>query len=469
MADLVLKNFVPWPTALAAGIVEALAGPHGNYVMAARVHILSKVCRQEDGWNGLALDEFRTTPSELGAAIHRSPQYASRVLQVLKKEGWIRSTGVDGVWAIVPSRVYESVADLVMRKKRQSNDKKQPKGAVSTPIVIPDVVDVVPVGVGSGVIDGVAATPVKHNGGAGSQPPQEDQIPENKIAGSFSLPSLPGGVCANEPPCQQGDRETSPATEEEALAEAKEVMAAFNAVAAAKGIPLLSEEDFNKLLPEILAVIANPEGYPFGPAVQGMWVIPPSWFKKFQADYKFTFLLEKKSRKTWTEKVKPGSTAATGVPKNGDESTGTADGRISKKGPRLSLEEDLEPEDLAGFERLCIAYGNSLRIRRESDGRLAADLVKKGEVTWEGLRHWAEAQADSVSGPERIQGMTKWLSESKPWRIPPTSKKAKSHGIRSEADAATRVAKQASNKGTGTDPSTPVEVNIFVQLEQADG
>jgi hypothetical protein len=62
-------------------------------------------------------------------------------------------------------------------------------GAVSTPIVIPDVVDVVPVGVGSGVIDGVAATPVKPNGGGGSQPPQEDQIPENKSSSSLSSSS----------------------------------------------------------------------------------------------------------------------------------------------------------------------------------------------------------------------------------------------------------------------------------------
>ena len=88
-------------------------------------------------------------------------------------------------------------------------------------------------------------------------------------------------------------------------------MAAYNVAAESLGIPHLSEADYQKLLPEILAVGANPGGYPFLPAIAGMRVVPAAWFAKFQPDYKFAYLLELKARQRWTEKLAPKPAAST--------------------------------------------------------------------------------------------------------------------------------------------------------------
>jgi|GEM_PF-6951919 len=403
MAALVLKNFVPWPTALAAGIVEALAGPHGNYVMAARVHILSKVCRQEDGWNGLALDEFRTTPSELGAAIHRSPQYASRVLQVLKKEGWIRSTGVDGVWAIVPSRVYESVADLVMRKKRHTTDKKQHSVLVSTPVVIPGVVDGVLVVVGSDVVDGVAATPVKPNGSAGSQPPQESRVPEGKSSSSLSSSS-------DDDDGDQGKDEPCPVNQIDGdLLEdqIKEFLCYWNDKAPAiglKGSPLVSPA-----LRKAATRLFN-EGLTLQKCWDGLvWIsgFKKNWWPENQPDYRPEDFLARADEYAAKQAAKqrenveepPTKSSATSPTK-----------KTPKKKPVVSAE--VLPSIL-GVHWPVIQEVIGLFAGKENlleDGPALKAILEEGRQTPEGLLRAAKARVNASSGSRQyIKNLGEWI------------------------------------------------------------
>jgi len=429
-----LTAFVPLPITLVQPIVKALASLDGQKILATKIHILSQVCRTP-GWQGLDLDEFQLSPKALAAILGCTAGYASRILQLLKTEGWLRSTGADCVWAIVPDRVYETVAEVVTRKKSQSAVKGRSRGAVSTPIVIQDDGDAVPGCVDGGVVDGVMATIIKPNGSEGFSVPQESKIPEDKSSILLSPSSPSGGVCEKEDPCQQVNRETSPVPAEHTLAEAKEVMAAFNAVADARGISLLSEVDFKKLLPEILATISDPEGYPLLPAIEGMLKVPAKWFAKNQPGYKFDFLLEPKARKSWTEKLDQRPSATSASPRSMERPRSSA----SKTGsgttaPGQSLEERLGPVATEGFRRLCAAYGNSKRIVRESDGPEAARLVAAGHVTWDSLCILAEAWAKSEPEPRFITLMSTWLVN-KPWLLPLPPPVTKSTNSRQDSDS----------------------------------
>lgn len=457
-----LNAFVPLPITLVQPIVKALASLDGQKTLAAKIHILSKVSRTP-GWQGLDLHEVQLSPKALAAILDCTAGYASRILQILKAEGWLRGTGADCVWAIVPDRVYETVAEAVTRKKSQSAVKGRSRVAVSTPIVIQDDGDTVPGCVDGGVVDGVMATIIKPNGSEGFGVPQESNFPEDKSSILFSPSSPSGGVCKKEDPCRQVNRETSPVPAEHTLAEAKEVMAAYNAVAKARGIPLLSEVDFKKLLPEILATISDPEGYPLLPAIEGMLKVPAKWFAKNQPGYEFRFLLERKARKSWTEKLDQNSSATSASPRSTERPRSSA----SKTGsgasaPEQSMEERLGPVATEGFRRFCDVYGNSDRIDRESDGIEAARAVAAGEVTWDRICTVAEAYAKSKPEPRFIKKMSTWLAN-KPWLLPLPPPFTKSTNSRQDSDSEFHEAITGGSP-SGTASTTPEDENPLARM-----
>jgi len=183
-----LANFVPVPSILAAEIVAEMAGVTGLRTLTAKVFILSKVCRKA-GWQGLALDEFKLSPKELGVVLRCTPQKATRVLQALKQQGWIRSTGVPGVNQLVHDNVYASVADVVRSMKRQVAETNNDGTTHSTGDVIPDGLGDVHTGVMGGVYGGAQPTCIKPNDSAVSQHCQESIFPKDKITSLLSSSS----------------------------------------------------------------------------------------------------------------------------------------------------------------------------------------------------------------------------------------------------------------------------------------
>jgi len=461
------ENFAQVPTSLLMAMVKALASQAGYRTLALKAYILTKVCRRENGYQGLIMNEFKLEPRELVENLGFTPTYARRMLQVLKNENWASCTGVPGVYAIDPGRVYETVENRIKRKKSQVANKLAFIPPSSTPFVMSDVTGDVLQHVPLTVTGGVMPTSLKANGGVVFRPPQECKSQEDKTASLLSPSSPPGDVSAGESPWEQGGREPDPAADAKALSDAEAVRTAYNEVADARGIRLLSEEDFKKLLPEILAVLADPEGYPLRPAISGMLIVPSTWYAKFQPNYRFDYLLERKARKTWTEKL----TAKSAAKRKGSEKTNTSTAsdegaevgtRTSKKRPAGSLEERMGIATYAKFHEFCVAYGNPLRIDREVDGPEASRLVAVGETTWDELCSLATAQAELVSGPDRIKGMTRWLAM-KPWLLPAMSVMKKPKNARQSSDDEFQKAK-ASQSAQAVEPQTQETENALARM-----
>lgn len=452
-----LKAFIPLPNALVAPIVKTLANIEGQMTLAAKIHILGIVCR-DPGWQGLRENEFLLTPTDLAAVLGCSHAYASRILASLKAQGWMSPSGIPGVHRIEPEVVYETVAASVIRKKTEFSHNRAHTGSKRPRTVVLN--GSVGVEDGVGVVDSqlVTTAAVKPNAGEGLSDSQESraQKGKNAIPSSFSSPA---GVA-----CAVGDvgfleiRGAAPVQDEEALVRAVEVMAAFNAAAETLGIPLLSEDDYRKLRPEIQAVNANPEGFPFLPAIEGMRVVPAAWFAKFQPDYKFAYLLELKARQRWTEKLAPkpaASTTPTSSSKSMKDQPKTKGG--GNTAPKPPLEERIGPHAVEEFRKLCLAWGNPDRVVWERDGETAARLVESGEVTWEQLCACADRKAASVSSPEMMCALSKWLG-SRPWSVPVGKLTKRSGGnIRQVSDEAFLEAKAAAALRNETSPVEAVE------------
>lgn len=452
-----LKAFIPLPNALVAPIVKTLANIEGQMTLAAKIHILGIVCR-DPGWQGLRENEFLLTPTDLAAVLGCSHAYASRILASLKAQGWMSPSGIPGVHRIEPEVVYETVAASVIRKKTEFAHNRAHTGSKRPRTVVLN--GSVGVEDGVGLVDSqpVTTTAVKSNAGEGLSASQESRIRESKSAIPSSLSSPSGNASAAADGFPLEVCEAAPVQDEEALALAAEVRAAFNAAAETLGIPLLSEDDYRKLLLEIQAVNANPEGFPFLPAIEGMRVVPAAWFAKFQPDYSFTHLLERKARQRWTEKL-PSKAATSTTPMS--SSKPKKDRPQTKEAvipaPKLPLEERIGPAALEGFRNLCLAWGNPDALSWESDGETAAKLVETGETTWEQLCACAYRKAGTLSGPERMGSMSKWLA-SRPWMVPVGKLTKRSGGnIRQSSDEAFLEAKAAAALRNETSPVEAVE------------
>lgn len=450
-------NFIPLPNALVQPIVKALANIEGQRTLAARVHILGLVCRNP-GWQGLQEDEFLLTPSELASVLDCDARYASRIMAALKAQGWMSPSGIPGMHRIEPEVVYETVADSVIRKKSEITNNRAHTGLKHPQTVVLNGSVDVKDGVGGVDSQLVTAAAVKPNVGEGLSASQESRIRESKSAIPFSLSSPSGNASAAADGFPLEVCEAAPARDEEALVRAAEVMAAYNVAAESLGIPHLSEADYQKLLPEILAVGANPGGYPFLPAIAGMRVVPAAWFAKFQPDYKFAYLLELKARQRWTEKLAPkpaASTTPTSSSKSMKDQPKTKGG--GNTAPKPPLEERIGPHAVEEFRKLCLAWGNPDRVVWERDGETAARLVESGEVTWEQLCACADRKAASVSSPEMMCALSKWLG-SRPWSVPVGRLTKRSGGnIRQVSDEAFLEAKAAAALRNETSPVEAVE------------
>ncbi len=451
-------GFIPLPNSLVQPIVQALANIEGQMTLAARVHILGLVCRAP-GWHGLKENEFLLTPKKLAAAIGCNVSYASRIMASLKAQGWMTSSGIPGVHRIEPEVVYETVEASVIRRRSELRGKRAHVSATQPKVVVPGGSTPVSEAVAVGVEAGVCSIPVKLNAGEGFSRSQESRFPEDKKATSSSLSAPSGRVCAQKEPYSLRDGET-PVQDEDSLARAAEVMAAYNQAAVSLGICPLSESDYLKLLPEIRSVISDPEGYPFLPAIQGMRIVPAAWFAKYQPNYRFTHLLEVKARKKWTEKLP--ATSAAPQP----DSTPAA-GRPQKKGvgipvAKLPLEDRISSVALEGFRRLCVAYGNDQRINWELDGEATAGLVDAGEVTWDALISLAQRKTRAVSNPEMMPSLGKWLA-SRPWKVPETPQTRRSGNVRQGSDDAFHDAK-ASAAAPAEPASTPATENPLARM-----
>ena len=441
MAAPSLTNFVPVPRRMFDQMIEGLAGIPGKQTLAAKAFILTKVSRK-DGWQGLALDEFVVSPKELASAVHCSSQYASRILQVLKQDGWCAATVRPGVMVVVRAVAYTDMPAVCTRKTQVVESQKDTHHAQPLDVMPPVVVDVTPLVMPTVMVD-VMPPGLKPNGGADPQAPQESNTPKVKNQGFFSSSGE-----ADEVPTEEEFDHFGEPTEIDILAAFQdELLSAWNEKAPGCGLKEVSRLTSPQ---RELATCRFSEGVTLLDVQDAMLRIAsfgPGWWAEHQPDYNLEKFLapgkieefaaayrkesSKKPRKVAGAVPPPAATnpAATAPATNGD--------------PWQALEDLLGPEGFKSWQKLYVAYGNPARVNPLVDALVAESIVGEGNFTWDDLIYRATAQAEAADEPRFIPAMAKWFAERRFRVVASKKKKPKSTNPRAGSDEAYGEARKA--------------------------